>query len=180
MQCQLCQKRLATVHFTNIVNNQKVEMHLCEQCANEKGQLGFGFPTLHAGINSLITGLLGFDINSNNISIQNQYLTNTPRKFKCEECGMTIDEFLKLGKLGCANCYTSFEEKLNPLIRRLQGSVEHNGKVPDRVARTASTNRKIEKLKELLNKAIEREEYEKAAELRDEIKSLEVSIRDDQ
>ena len=66
------------------------------------------------------------------------------------------------------------------MIRRLQGSVEHNGKVPDRVARTASTNRKIEKLKELLNKAIEREEYEKAAELRDEIKSLEVSIRDDQ
>mgnify|MGYP000152990068 FL=1 len=180
MLCELCHMRPATVHFTNIVNNQKVEMHICEQCANEKAQFGFVFPSFSTSLNGLITELLGFDIDSGNSpKFQNQYLETLTRRKQCEKCGMTMEEFLKVGKVGCSNCYTAFEEKLNPLIRRLQGSVKHNGKVPDNVARKASVNKKIEELKELLNKAIEREEYEKAAELRDQIKSLEVSLNDD-
>lgn len=175
MQCQICHVRQATVHFTNIVNNQKVEMHLCEQCANEKGQLGFAFPI---SINGLIAGLLGFDVNNENngINTQDSYLRAMPKALRCEKCGMTIDEFLKIGKLGCSNCYTAFEEKLNPLIRRLQGSIEHNGKVPGKLSKTMSVTKEIAKLKDLLNKAIEKEEYEKAAEIRDRIKSLEVGL----
>ena len=122
MQCQICQKRPATVHFTNIVNNQKVEMHICEQCAKEKGQLGLGFSSFPISINGLITGLLGFDINNGNkINIQNPYLKTVPKIIQCEKCGMTIEEFLKVGKLGCSNCYTAFEERLNPLIQETSG-----------------------------------------------------------
>ena len=188
MQCQICHVRQATVHFTNIINNQKVEMDLCEQCANEKGQLGFAFPI---SINGLIAGLLGFDINdgingnesnssidNNNTNIKNPYLRTTQKTLQCEKCGMTIDEFLKVGKLGCSNCYIAFEEKLNPLIRRLQGSIEHNGKIPGKLSKKASITKEITKLKDLLNKAIEREEYEKAAELRDQIKSMEVGLNE--
>jgi len=180
MLCELCHMRPARVHFTNIVNNQKVEMHICEQCANEKAQLSFAFPSFPANLNGLITELLGFDIDSgSSAKFQNQYLGTIPRRKQCEKCGMTLDEFLKAGKVGCSNCYTAFDEKLNPLIRRLQGSVKHNGKVPANVAKKASANQKIEELKEMLNRAIEREEYEKAAEIRDKIKSLEVSLNDD-
>ena len=185
MQCQICHVRQATVHFTNIINGKKEEMHICEQCANENGKIGFAFPV---SINGLIAGLLGFDINESNnntmgigcehdnTNVQNPYLGNIPRVLKCEKCGMTLHGFMKVGKLGCSNCYTGFLEKLNPLIRRLQGSVEHNGKVPGRLSKTVSVTKEIAKLKGLLNKAIEKEEYEKAAELRDKIKSLEVGL----
>jgi len=147
-------------------------MHLCEQCANEKKQqFGFGVPI---SINALIAGLLGFDSNdSNQIG---SYIQPFQKVLKCEKCGMTIEEFQKTGKLGCSNCYTTFDEKLSPLIRRLQGSVEHNGKVPGRLSNNMSVTKEITKLKELLNRAVEREEYEKAAEIRDQIKSLEVGL----
>lgn len=183
MLCQICHERQAKVHFTNIINNQKVEMHLCEQCANEKGQLGFPFTI---SINGLIAGLLGFDtekvnnnISSNKAGSINPYTRAAQQEtLQCEKCGMTLEQFLKLGKLGCSNCYTTFEGKLNPLIRRLQGSVEHNGKIPSKLSKTQLVNKEITKLKDLLNKAVEREEYEKAALFRDEIRSLEVELNE--
>ena len=79
-------------------------------------------PSFPANLNGLITELLGFDIDSgSSAKFQNQYLGTIPRRKQCEKCGMTLDEFLKAGKVGCSNCYTAFDEKLNPLIRRLQG-----------------------------------------------------------
>jgi protein arginine kinase activator len=90
---------------------------------------------------------------------------------------MTFEEFQRSGKVGCNNCYDVLEDNLNPLIRRLQGSIEHNGKVPARLSKSISISREISRLKELLLKAVEKEEYEKAAEIRDKIKSLEVGLK---
>jgi protein arginine kinase activator len=167
MQCQICNKRTATVHFTQIVNNKKVEMHLCHQCAEEKGGYGFGLPL---NISSFFASLLGFNE-------KQPYVQQMHRTTSCPKCGMTFEEFQRSGKVGCNNCYDVFEDNLNPLIRRLQGSIEHNGKVPARLSKSISISREISRLKELLLKAVEKEEYEKAAEIRDKIKSLEVGLK---
>lgn len=164
MLCQNCHKRTANVHFTQVVNNKKVEMYLCEECAKEKGQFSFGYPFNMSG---LFTGFMGFGDTQ-------PYMESAVEKQVCDKCGMDYNQFQKTGKMGCANCYQVFDNKLRPIIRRVHGNVKHTGKVPLNVSESLKVSKEIEKLKELLNKAVLDEEYEKAAELRDKIKSLEV------
>lgn len=163
MLCQHCQKRIANVHFTQVVNNNKVELYLCEQCAREKGKISFGSP-LNAS--DFFSGLMGYGQTSPFLA------SNVPQLF-CEKCGMSYEEFQKTGKVGCSNCYEIYREKLFPLLKRLHGNVEHHGKVPHRVSEVVKASKEVEKLKDDLSKAIQNEEYEKAAEIRDKIKSLE-------
>ncbi|MCX8128547.1 MAG: UvrB/UvrC motif-containing protein [Clostridia bacterium] len=164
MMCQHCQKRVANVHFTQINNNKKSEMYLCEQCAKEKGQLSVSAPL---SVSDFFSGLMGMEHAGSYVQkIQ-------PQQVICGKCGMSYEEFQKVGKLGCGNCYEEFGQKIKPLIKRLHGNVEHNGKIPARVSKDIKYSKEIEALKELLNKAIQAEEYEKAAEIRDKIKSFE-------
>lgn len=163
MLCQSCQKRIANVHFTQIVNSNKVEIYLCEQCAREKGQFNFG---LQLNISDFFNGIIG-------INNANDYISKEQSE-ACKKCGMSYEEFQKSGKLGCENCYDMYGEKLKPLIKRLHGSVEHSGKLPTKVAECKQMAKEIDKLKEQLNIAIKSEEYEKAAEIRDKIKCLEI------
>ena len=169
MQCQICNKRIATVHFTQIVNNRKVEMYLCEQCAKERGAYGFEIPL---NVSNFFASFLGFNDNNGN----KPYVQQFQGTLSCNKCGMTLGEFQSTGKLGCSACYDTFGENLKPLIRRLHGSLEHNGKIPARLSKSVSITREIARLKELLNKAVEKEEYEKAAEIRDKIRNLEVRL----
>ncbi|RCX09982.1 protein arginine kinase activator [Anaerobacterium chartisolvens] len=164
MLCQRCQKRNASVHFTQIINNKKTEMYLCEQCAreNEKSDINMGAPL---GLNDLLTGLLGINPNVHMGEA-------APEQIHCEKCGMTYEEFQRTGKFGCSDCYEVFEQKLGPLFKRLHGSTGHVGKIPGNASSEIKSTREIEKLKELLNKSIQNEDYEKAAEIRDKIKRL--------
>jgi protein arginine kinase activator len=93
----------------------------------------------------------------------------------CEKCGMSFEEFQKVGKLGCSHCYDVFSERLKPILKRLHGAVEHSGKITGKASESIKLSREIQKLKDLLNEAIKNEQYEKAAELRDKIRSLEVN-----
>lgn len=163
MLCQNCQKRVANVHFTQVINNKKTEMYLCEKCAREKGQFSLGSPI---SISDFFSGLIGVE---NSLP----YNSSASREVACDKCGMTFEEFQKTGKLGCANCYEVLGERLRPIIRRLHGADEHTGKVPSRLSKGMKTSREIEMLKDQLNKAIQNEEYEEAAQIRDEIKGLE-------
>jgi protein arginine kinase activator len=163
MLCQNCQKRMANVHFTQVINNNKVEMHLCEQCAKEKGQFKFG-PTVN--FNDFLTGFIGYDGYPS-------YASPVLKPLVCDKCGLSFEEFQKIGKLGCSHCYETYKEKLGPLIKRIHGGLEHHGKVPAKVSIALKSSREAEDFKEQLNKAIENEEYEKAAEIRDRIKGLE-------
>ncbi|MCX7710795.1 MAG: UvrB/UvrC motif-containing protein [Clostridia bacterium] len=163
MLCQHCQKRVANVHFTQIVNSNKVEMYLCEQCAKEKGKFGMESPM---SIQDLFSGFIGFDY-------ANPYIKPEIKETVCEKCGMSFEEFQKNGKLGCGNCYEVFAEKLGPLLKRLHGNVEHHGKAPKRVTEKVQTTKELEKLRDALNKAIQTEEYERAAQLRDQIRMYE-------
>lgn len=165
MMCQQCQKKVANVHFTQIINGKKVEMYLCEQCANEKGQLGFS-PQLNLG--DFLWGFPGFGGSANFVREVEQ-----TEGVRCDACGMSFEDFRKTGKLGCGNCYKFFRENLNPILRRLHGNIEHTGKVPEKISKCLRTNNELEKLKAELTAAIGSEEYELAAILRDRIRDLE-------
>lgn len=165
--CDECQERQATVMITRIVNGKKTEAHLCQECAQKHGDLGFltepGF-TFH----NILAGL--FDPENaftGPISIRS--------KTRCENCGLSFTDFRRLGTLGCSECYKQFEPMLDPLIRRIHGSGQHTGKTPVRggVARLRS---ELEEARRQLRDAVGAEAYEKAAVLRDRIKELEKQI----
>jgi protein arginine kinase activator len=163
MLCQECRKRPATVHITRIVNGRKAEMSLCEQCAREKGELEFlvepQFP-----IQSFLAGLLQQGAVP---------MLEVSAPAKCETCGLTFEEFSRTGRLGCSGCYERFGDRLDPVLRRIHGSARHTGKVPARSGEAIKVRRELARLREALAEAVKAEEFEKAAELRDEIKRLE-------
>lgn len=161
MLCQRCHKRPANVHFTQIINNKKTEMYLCEQCASEKGQISFISPF---DKNSFLSGFMGST---------EPYVTTMPRDIVCKKCGMSFRDFKQTGKLGCSGCYEAYGDRLRPILKRLHGNTEHSGKVPAGISKSLKNTKEIERLKELLNRAVQSEEYEKAAEIRDKIKSIE-------
>jgi len=166
MLCQQCQKKVANVHFTQIINGKKIEMYLCKQCANEKGQFGFS-PQLNLG--DFLWGIPAFSANTGFPQVKQ------PEQVRCNVCGMSFEDFRKTGKLGCANCYKVFRDNLSPILRRIHGSIEHTGKIPGKVSKCLKTTNELESLKTELAAAIEKEEYEKAAVLRDKIKELEIT-----
>ncbi|MDO7908383.1 UvrB/UvrC motif-containing protein [Paenibacillus sp. JX-17] len=170
MLCQECGKRPATLHFTKIVNGEKTEFHICETCAREKGEMIPGTPNGFS-IHSLLSGLLDFDP-----SIKGQASGSPPPSPRCEECGMTYSQFSKIGRFGCSSCYKYFNDRLDPLFKRVHGSTSHIGKIPVRSGGRIKVERKIEELKQELQGSIQAEEFETAAQLRDQIRQLEKEI----
>lgn len=170
MTCNLCGTQEATIHLTEIVNNQMIEIHLCESCAQEKGT---DFKT-HFQLGDLMGGLMGMD----------KVLKPSEKKIagRCPECGMTYEEFGKTGRLGCAVCYESFHKLLLPLIKRVQRSTQHVGKKPQKLPEGTpvpqpSPAQDLKILQERLKKTIQSEAFEEAAKIRDEIRQLEEKIK---
>jgi len=170
MLCDDCKKNEATIHFTQILDNKVTKSHLCQECAKEKGLF---FPSLdealfegpHLALASLLAGLS--DIGA-------PYALEKPKLArKCPNCKATYDDFRESGRLGCSECYRTFEKELVPLLRRLHGSVQHTGKVPLKKVGVGKKGKEIMELRRELQKAIDKEEYEKAAVIRDRIKELE-------
>jgi Uncharacterized protein with conserved CXXC pairs len=149
--------------LTQIINNKKAEIYLCEQCANGKGHFGFG-PAINLG-----DFLPGFIVSGDNDSQMDIDIENE----SCDICGMSFEDFRKTGKMGCSSCYQSYSDRIKPILKRLHGNTEHTGKAPSKISKVLEASREIDRLKEMLGKAIQSEEYEKAAELRDRIKELE-------
>jgi protein arginine kinase activator len=170
--CQNCNEKEATVHITKIINGNKSEVHLCEDCAKQKNEFnlsshfGFGMPLSFQNI------LEGF------VDVMDDAPKYVKKENICPVCGMSFDNFRKTGRLGCGNCYDAFNDNMMPLIRRVHGNIQHNGKVPRRTGGILKVKRDVERLRDELRIAISREEYEKAAELRDQIKKLEIEMKD--
>ncbi|WP_339318663.1 UvrB/UvrC motif-containing protein [Paenibacillus sp. FSL R10-2734] len=171
MQCQECGVKPATLHFTKIVNGEKTEFHICESCAREKGEL---IPGTAGGfsIHSLLSGLLDLE----GAGKEKSAATKTTQSLQCENCGMTYSQFSKLGRFGCSSCYKYFNSALDPLFKRVHGSTSHVGKIPKRAGAQIVFRRQIDELKQELQLSIAQEEFEKAAELRDQIRRLEKEI----
>ncbi len=161
MQCDICAKKKATVHLTEIVDEQMSEMHLCEECAREKSsqmEQQFGLADLLAGLGDFSKHVKSPD-------------TTT---LQCNNCGMTYDDFRKFGRLGCSQCYEAFKSHLSTLLKKIHGSNHHFGKTPTQIP--SSEKKKIESLQDFKNQllqAIQMEDFEKAAELRDKIRGFE-------
>lgn len=166
MLCEECKKRPATVHLTKIVNNVKTEAHLCEECARAKGEFGFMSEPAFT-FQNFLSGL--FDLGQS-VPAGTFPGTAVPR---CPNCGLSYSDFKRLGQLGCSECYEQFHEQIQPLLRRIQAGTSHAGKVPGKSGGSLRIQREIESLREQQKAAIAREEYERAAELRDRIRELE-------
>lgn len=160
MKCHFCDKE-ATVHLTEIMNGQIMEIHLCEEHAKEKGGF-FNQPFSAADFFSAFSDVLN-----------EPTFIREGAQMVCPECQMTYADFAKSGRLGCAKCYDSFKEALLPLIKRVQRATGHQGKRPFPVSEKGKKQLKIQGLQRELELCINAEDFERAAKLRDEIKKLE-------
>jgi protein arginine kinase activator len=171
MICQECNQRPATLHFTKIINGEKTEIHLCEICAHEKGEIFLLNGAPGFSIHNLLAGLLNIEPK---YPLSQQDAFKPQEVLQCKECSMTFPQFVKVGRFGCANCYETFRDHLNPILKRVHsGNTEHYGKIPKRIGGSFHIRKSVEELKETLKVLIAQEEFEKAAEVRDEIRSLE-------
>lgn len=160
MSCDICGKNDATVHLTEIVDGEMTKMHLCEECARKKG----AEMEEHFGLSDLLAGLADLDV---------KLPQKEESKIECPNCGLTYQDFKKIGRLGCGQCYTAFEKILAPLIKRIHGSTQHFGKIPGRTPKMAKAPDRMRDIRSRMRRAIETEEFEEAAKLRDEIRKLE-------
>lgn len=163
LKCQRCNSNEASIHLTKIVNGEKNEVYLCEECARETGQLSFAGNNPFA-FQNLLKGLINPDIS--------QY-EEYQEEYKCDNCGLTYHNFSKNGLFGCSECYNAFINKLDPILSRIHGNNRHNGKVPKRRGGTLRIKREIVNLRQKMQEAINEENFEKAAVIRDEIRNLE-------
>ena len=161
MICNICGVKEATIHLTEIVNNQMMEIHICEECAKEKGT---DFKA-HFNFNDMISGIMELEGSSKK---------NTKKKnISCDKCGMKYEEFVKSGRLGCAECYKTLRELLSALIKRVHKASFHVGKKPKQVTRSVRNVHDLRLLQEKLKKSITKEEFEEAVKIRDKIKQIE-------
>ena len=173
MLCDHCKKRDASVHMTSVINNKKREAHLCQVCAAEQNGASSSFGMFGGGL----FGNDGGDFFTNDFFTKMLYPdVKSSQPARCPSCGMSYGDFNREGKFGCAVCYDTFSPKIVPLLQRIQGNTEYKGRIPARRGNAFKAEYRIGKLREELQQAIGSEEYERAAQIRDRIKTLEDSI----
>ena len=183
MLCDNCGKREANVRYSENINGVKKELHLCEECSQKLGitDMNFNMPVD-------FSSFLG-DFIEDFATPEFMPLLQEVKQLKCDNCGYTFDDIVNSGNLGCGSCYSVFEDRLDPILKRIQGSNRHVGRIGKLIdnkidskiegkkqkEETIKTNEqdKLSKLKEDLKQAIKDERYEDAAKIRDEIKKLE-------
>ncbi len=150
MLCQNCNNATATTFIKRTINGVTKEYHLCQKCAMQLGVGAFNM----------------FDTDDFFASLLSNSTISKPKKV-CKSCNSSYQDIVKKGRLGCPECYTTFEDELMPSIIKMQGRAIHNGKKPEKFV---SVKNEIEVLENDLKEAIKNEEYEKAAQIRDILK----------
>lgn len=164
MLCDICKEKVANVHFTKIVNGEVDENHLCESCA-KKHHENYGFDNSY-NFNKFFSGL--FD--------NAEEVPKEQTEIECSNCGLTFNEFKKVGKFGCAQCYSEFKTGITSILKGIHGHERHRGKIPKKANTNIRISRELEELSRKLEEAVKREEFEKAAVIRDEIKSVKENL----
>lgn len=158
MECQLCKTKEATVHLTQIIDDEMKKLDLCEGCAKQKG---VSDPTgFHLA--ELLHGAGGGE---------EAPAAEPVAGLKCARCGMGQAEFKKTGRLGCSDCYDVFGEMLDGVLKGMHKGIRHRGKVPASAVKTEGPQEMIERLSAEMQAAIAREDFEQAARLRDQIRA---------
>ncbi len=166
MKCVKCKVNDATTQVRRIVNGEYEEYMLCADCAHEMGfdnVFDSSMPDMFGGLIKSIFGTA---------------LPARSQATRCDVCGATYGDISNTGKVGCANCYTLFLSQILPSVKRIHGNTVHCGKRPEQPEDTVQTEVKteadeIEKLRAELAKAVEEQNFEHAAEIRDMIKERE-------
>lgn len=153
MLCDSCKKRDAKIHYTSVINGVVQEQHLCEVCATGFHEAAMSDFPVHKFFEGLFSDI------------------------KCPVCNLTYEKFRTTGKLGCSNCYEVFGDDLRRVIKGIHGHTHHKGKFPKKSDSSVMNKKSIDELNKQIEKAIEMEEYEKAAMYRDEIKQLKETIK---
>lgn len=168
MLCQNCSKREATTHIKRIVNGEATESHLCSECAHSLGYDGI-FGSFDLGLPDFFSSFFG----------DSPFALSAAKAKRCEKCGSSFDEIVRTGSVGCADCYDKFYDELLASIQRIHGKTQHVGKVPpviketEQEAKPKTKDETIAEKKKQLERAVETQNFEQAAILRDEIKALE-------
>lgn len=164
MLCDICHKKQASIHVTEIINGEVKELHICDTCARAKGMIK---SSKNFGLADFLAGLTDFGIASKDAGELEDF------DLKCPACGLSFEDFKRIGRLGCAECYDAFEKGLAPLLRKIHGSNHYAGNMPkeaNKDSKTAEEADSIDELEEKLEVAIKNEEFEEAARLRDMIR----------
>lgn len=159
MKCCVCKEREATVHLTQIAGDKMQKLDLCEDCAKNKGvndPTGFSLADLLLGLGAS----------------QEMEQASGGAELKCPHCGFTQADFKKTGRLGCPECYRAFSEGLEGLLKTMHKGTRHVGKVPEELRQSQDAKERLKRLQKRLARAIEQEDFEQAAKLRDEIKLI--------
>ena len=167
MLCDICHKNEASVHLTEIIDNQITELHLCEECARQKGAQ----MEQHFGLADLLAGLA---------DLGQQFEVTGKTEAKCPNCGLSYQDFRRVGRLGCSECYQAFKDSLGVLLKRIHGSTQHLGRTPAKKVVPVQKRSEIDIWRGKLQRAIEMEEFEQAARLRDKIRALEAKKKKEQ
>lgn len=167
MKCEKCKKNEATIHFTQIKDDEVVSFNLCKECAEKKGLNGVKF-------DSEMQPSFTPEQKNQVLSELAEGESGTALSDSCPFCGCTLEDIKKTGRMGCGRCYYSFEKQVDLLLRRIQGSSFHVGKRSGKPESASYSDQlKMRELKKRLNDAVKVEKYEEAARLRDEIIQLE-------
>ncbi|MFQ5501323.1 MAG: UvrB/UvrC motif-containing protein [Phycisphaerae bacterium] len=160
--CQACKKQSATVHITDVAHGENNERHLCDECAQQEGATPKPLDNQHLK-NLLSTFVEGGKVTARQIA-----------ELTCTNCGLTFVEFRNTGLLGCPNDYDAFDQALVPLIERAhQGASHHIGKIPRRLGAPRAAENDLIRLRRELDHAVDAEQFEQAARIRDHIRQLE-------
>jgi len=160
MLCENCNERPATFHVVEMMqDDQRREVHLCEQCAHTK-KIAMP-PSL--SLNEILSSLMEAHTEKDAPELVNA---------ACPNCGMTYDKFKAAGRLGCPKDYAVFKAGLMPFLERIHGSTQHKGKSPSQVTEDSAAATELLRLRRELNAAIANEHYEEAAGLRDRIRAI--------
>jgi protein arginine kinase activator len=178
MNCEGCGESEAVVHLTSIVGGKMEKLRLCAACASAKGFVVEPYGAAPPGVAPAEVGkLLGQVLDAIQTAIPPVPPAGEIFAPPCPECDMTLPEFQKKGRLGCAHDYTVFEEEMNRLLLKVHGSNVHVGAAPakarERIGRRRFVKERIEALKRELDAAVRAERFEEAAGLRDRLRELE-------
>lgn len=172
MLCDICHKREAKIYYTEIKNGEKKEQYLCEECAAEQStfQTKNGEYSIEGTLSGFLSNILG------SIYGDGKQKKNKDIMPRCARCGISYEEVLENGKFGCPHCYENFKDMIDKSLKQIQGANSHTGKKPERLKKSVENTvlniPKLEKLSIQLQEAIEREEFEEAAKLRDRMREL--------
>lgn len=163
MTCEICGKKPAVVLFTQIVKNEKTVLHLCENCAKVRG-LPVSVNTIASSVKNLLAGAL---------AAASSEEEREETVGVCPSCGLSYAQFKDKGRLGCGTCYHAFAKSLERLLKNIHGSTSHTGKAPASQQEMVKRRQEITALRGALKRAVQQEEFEEAAGLRDRIAAME-------